>query len=626
MIIFLYSDKNCENQARACIQSLKHKITDDIKIVYYTVGFKSDFEFPNLYKVEYPIKPEYPRFHFYKAELSLETMRMFPDEHYIFTDTDVLFSHRFDPDKLKHSLPYPLASYGPHEYPFLWAMHYSETGEEVKVIYDETKLMKYFNVPQRSQRYVWSCLYTFNSQCKDFFEEYTSMCKNQYLNKHYSPNAPVPDYFPYADETAFNVCLWKRGATQNLGFAFVNTHDINTVKIVEESTHSHYHFGKNIDEWGADWEYVDNPNNVIAYHGFKDDSDMIPTLEYLLTQQTLSDGHTDGGETLHEENQKTIFIIDVYADTFQKEQILKKCIESIKPLGYDILITTHKQVKEDVAKMVNYVLFDRDNEFNEINFYANAHHSFPNSNLYVELYTTPDVGLKGHEFPIIKAMRNALSFSKELGYTQFIFSDFDSIFSDTDLNLITDMVGKMKDKKFSVFKNRDLGYEVLFFMGNTSYFIDKLNSFFPITLKEYNEKFTYTWPYGLEFFMQEMLIGDMELGIVNYTNFYEYFDANNKNIFRLRSYDAYIIPDQNGSNHICVQNSNQIKCDVEVFVDDVSVFKDELIYTIKDVHILKSENKNVKCVFIDNGVILKEINILYDKTNDYSKNGKLEIL
>ena len=50
MVLFLYSDKKYEHQAISCIKSLTHKITDDVKIVYYTVGFDSDFNFKNLYK------------------------------------------------------------------------------------------------------------------------------------------------------------------------------------------------------------------------------------------------------------------------------------------------------------------------------------------------------------------------------------------------------------------------------------------------------------------------------------------------------------------------------------------------------------------------------------------------
>lgn len=273
MVFFLYSDKNCEHQAIACIKSLTGKVTEDVKLVYYTIGFKTDFSFKNLTTIQMAYKPEYPRFHFYKAELSLMTMKIFPDEHYIFSDTDILYSRKFNFDLVKHNLAYPLASYGPHEYPYMW---YEINGETI--IRDETVLMKYHNVPQRSQRYVWSCFYSFNPSCTDFFEEYTSMCRNQYLLKEH------PIYFPYADETPFNICLWKRNATQNLEHAFVNTHKLSTVKRVEEESIGRIHMGNNLDAFGADWEYVHDPSKVLLYHGFKDKEEMNESLDYLINQ------------------------------------------------------------------------------------------------------------------------------------------------------------------------------------------------------------------------------------------------------------------------------------------------------------------------------------------------------
>lgn len=271
MVLFLYSDKNCEHQAIACIRSLTNTAPDDLKIVYYTVGFKSDFNFKNLHKIEYPLRPEYPRFHFYKAELALVTMNIFPDEYYFFTDTDVIFSKRIDFNKLKHNLEYPLASFGPHDYPFIFEQYGNNT-----TIYDETKLMKYLNVPARTQRYCWSCFFSFNPNCKDFLEEYTSICKNKYLLDRQK------FYFPYADETAFNVCLWKRNATQNLGFVFVNTALLDVVKNVEENDIKETHNNRILDHLGADWEYIHDSNFVILYHGFKEKESMDTAVEYII--------------------------------------------------------------------------------------------------------------------------------------------------------------------------------------------------------------------------------------------------------------------------------------------------------------------------------------------------------
>jgi hypothetical protein len=271
MILFLYSDKNCEHQAMACIKSLTHKITDDVKIVYYTIGFDSSFEFKNLNKVRIEYKPQYPTFHFYKAELSLLTMQMFPNDYYLFTDTDVLFSRNFNFNDHKYNESYPIASYGPHEYPFIW-----QEVNGVKIIFNERKLMTYHGVADRSMRYCWSCFFAFNPNCKEFFEEYTSICQNKYLLDRRK------DYFPYADETAFNVCLWKRGATKNLKQGFVNTHSLETVKIVEERKAKNKVFMNNVDAFGSSWEAVEDPDKVLLYHGFKEKIEMNKTVDYLL--------------------------------------------------------------------------------------------------------------------------------------------------------------------------------------------------------------------------------------------------------------------------------------------------------------------------------------------------------
>ena len=171
---------------------------------------------------------------------------------------------------VKHSESYPIASYGPHEYPYMWHIINGE-----KRIYNENSLMNYFNVQSRSQRYVWSCFYSFNSNCREFFEEYTSMCKNRYLMDRRN------EYFPYADETPFNICLWKRNAIKNYEFGFVNTHIIETVKEVESGI-SNKHFNNAVDAFGRNWEYVDDSSKVMFYHGFKEKESMEETVKYLV--------------------------------------------------------------------------------------------------------------------------------------------------------------------------------------------------------------------------------------------------------------------------------------------------------------------------------------------------------
>lgn len=272
MTVILYSDKKCEHQAIFCIKSFESKITNDITILYFTVGFESDFECKNLRK-HYIDYLSYPTFHYYKAELSLLAMKLLPhEENFLFTDTDVLFSKRLDFEKLKTDFSSPLGVFGPHEYPFIYEIingNYTQ--------YDEKKLMEYFNVRNRSMMYQWSCFYIFNRNCLDFFEEYTSICKNKYLLDRRKI------YFPFHDETAFNICLWKRNVTNSLGYIFVNTHTLETVKMVEENSIHNKKLGKNLDALGGDWEYVHNSSDIIFYHGFKDKDSTEEVLNYLIS-------------------------------------------------------------------------------------------------------------------------------------------------------------------------------------------------------------------------------------------------------------------------------------------------------------------------------------------------------
>jgi hypothetical protein len=253
---------------------MERKITNDIKIVYFTIGFISSFTAKNLIKVPIPER-NYPTFHYYKAHLSIEVMDMFPEEqHFIFTDTDILFSPRLDFSKLKFDYAYPLAVFGPHEYPLIWERINGEI-----ITFDETRLMKYLNVPKRTLMYQWSCFYTFNRNSYDFFEEYASLCKSEYLIKRRK------DYFPFHDETPFNVCLWKRNAEHSLGYAFVNTHLLDTVKLIEETTVKDRKLGKNLDQLGSDWEYIHDSNDILFYHGFKEEEPIKEVLNYLLSRQ-----------------------------------------------------------------------------------------------------------------------------------------------------------------------------------------------------------------------------------------------------------------------------------------------------------------------------------------------------
>lgn len=267
MVVVLYSDKNYEYQVVCCLRTLERHATDGIKFFYVTVGFDSEIEFPNLTKSRIEYREIYPSLHYYKPEVCLMAIDHFQDEDFIFTDTDVVFSHRFKPTDLLHSKNFPLAGFGEHEYPYIW----EDDGNGEPKLYDESTLLRYFGGTSRTQRYVLSCFFTFNRKCKDFLEEWFSMCSNKYLLDRRKI------YFPFPDETSFNVCLWKRNITENLGFVFLNTNDIVVIKEIEKW----FLEKKHIVESNKNWLYLNNATDVLFYHGLKNKNDMEDVSTYI---------------------------------------------------------------------------------------------------------------------------------------------------------------------------------------------------------------------------------------------------------------------------------------------------------------------------------------------------------
>ena len=54
MNIIFYSDYNYEYQAKSLIESIIVNVKEDVQMIYYTIGFESSLDYPNLVKVPYP--------------------------------------------------------------------------------------------------------------------------------------------------------------------------------------------------------------------------------------------------------------------------------------------------------------------------------------------------------------------------------------------------------------------------------------------------------------------------------------------------------------------------------------------------------------------------------------------
>lgn len=180
---------------------------------------------------------------------------------------------------------------------------------------------------------------------------------------------------------------------------------------------------------------------------------------------------------------KNIIIIDTFISNERQNNLLLDCIDSVKKTGYDIMVVSHSVISEEIQKKVNYFLYDNDNTFlpSEITpfFWVNI------LNNQFRIFNP------GHALPICRNITNSLMFAKSLGYEFFYFMEYDIIFNDSDLQILTELRDNMylDNKSMVLFEPSDFYecgshvYETLLFGGNVEYFLSKFKP--PINLDEW---------------------------------------------------------------------------------------------------------------------------------------------
>jgi len=172
---------------------------------------------------------------------------------------------------------------------------------------------------------------------------------------------------------------------------------------------------------------------------------------------------------------KNVFIISCYVNTEEKKKVLINYINKIKKMSeYDILLVSHIPMSEDIVKLVNYFIYDSDNFLLPIEKTPITWIVY--NNLKINILSCR------HGYAFIKNVHNALTFAKSLGYNNFIFSDYDNILGDEDINKIENIPNLLNEnnKKVFVFKDynvstpRGYSYESKFFAGDLNYFIDNV--------------------------------------------------------------------------------------------------------------------------------------------------------
>ena len=271
MNIIFFSDLNYEYQAKSLIESILLNVKDEVQMIYYTIGFESSLDYPNLTKVPYDKDDNKKLFEFYKPTIMLDAISKFGGK-FLFLDTDIIIGRRFNISRVDNNLDIPLFPYGNWDYPFLCSGQ-DQNGEYTDFS-NEEPLMKYFGVSSRSMNYVYTCVFSFNDKCSDILKEWKSMCENTYLLQD------IRKYFPFRDETPLNIILWKKGITQNLNRIYFNTIESQSLIYIEENDNIRGD-AYNMGVFGNSNMKCENSSDIMIYHGIKDKSQIDIVINYM---------------------------------------------------------------------------------------------------------------------------------------------------------------------------------------------------------------------------------------------------------------------------------------------------------------------------------------------------------
>ena len=323
---------------------------------------------------------------------------------------------------------------------------------------------------------------------------------------------------------------------------------------------------------------------------------------------------------------KTITIIDCYATSKDKLNILRSTIEKIKKLNNDILLVTHCTIPPDILKSVTYFLYDKNNMPNEKNLYLTWWNIFEK----YEIYFTHIPGITksfGHEFPIIRSMRNAFNFANYHNYKHFYFVEFDNHFDLNEIYNIKKIKSDViyKNKKLMFFKvitenffdveEKNNSYETIFFMGEVKETCSLLNDYdrIPYDIESFNKKLTWTFPFSLEHIFAKLTENTDCLLINSY--FKDFFKTETKNLSSYVDIASHILPDCDNNFHIILCNQNKINVKMIITFNNKVIFDNYVFGTMLPAYKLDQIGEYIVDMYDENDTLIKTDKLLYQSEN-----------
>ena len=274
---------------------------------------------------------------------------------------------------------------------------------------------------------------------------------------------------------------------------------------------------------------------------------------------------------------KTLIGITCYPINDKQIKMLNDCIDSLKPLGFDIAVLSHYPVDLDIQKKVNYLIYDSENPL--LPTESTPHNFVINSTFHAKIYNG------GHALAITRNMNTLFKYSKMFDYDYCICIEFDCFFDVDDLNKIKECLVLLSNsnKKMLVFnpsdyltaschygENGPYFCETCFFISEPNFFLNTVNP--PTNIEEWNIN---GMCYNLETSFYEKLKDNKDDVLFMPTHSSEYFTKSSMNQHRYGLFDSDFIYNENDDEHpiLFINNMTGIEKTVEVYQNQSLILK-----------------------------------------------------
>ena len=132
-------------------------------------------------------------------------------------------------------------------------------------------------------------------------------------------------------------------------------------------------------------------------------------------------------------NKDEIIIIGTFPNLQSRVQLTKDTINSLKPLGRDIMLLSHYPVDEEIQRMVDYYIYDGNNPLTFHSYYTRFYRW--NDDYHAEININ---GLKNsnQSLTVLTNLFNGAKAAKGLGFKSFFYTTYDVVLNEKDISAI----------------------------------------------------------------------------------------------------------------------------------------------------------------------------------------------